>query len=299
MSDKLVYVQCDLISPNRFQPRKEFIHKDLEELAESIDAQGLIQPIIIRQVDDLEGFDYELIAGERRLRATRDILGKEKIRALLRENVSNEASQEESIAENLQRKDLNPIEEAIAIVKLMEVASLTQEQVAKRLGKSRSYVGNVIRLVRLHKDVVNLVSNGSIDRSKAIVLLGVTDQDAQYELAKKVVAKNWPIDKLRAEVEKVISSSATKKKNIVRKEVDGKSVVIATPSKGHRRKAKAKPQSCHFVLVELDTADTVRDFVKYMAEQDWKTWAGEAAVSQLETLKELLEAPVATTEEPA
>lgn len=247
----------------------------MEELAESIDAQGLIQPIIIRQVDDLEGFDYELIAGERRLRATRDILGKEKIRALLRENVSNEASQEESIAENLQRKDLNPIEEAVAIVKLMEVASLTQEQVAKRLGKSCSYVGNVIRLVRLHKDVVNLVSNGSIDRSKAIVLLGVTDQDAQYELAKKVVAKNWPIDKLRAEVEKVISSSTTEKKNIVRKEVDGQSVVIATPSKGHRRKAKAKPQSCHFVLVELDTADTVRDFVKYMAEQDWKTGLGK------------------------
>lgn len=124
-----------LFRPIVFNLRKEFIHKDLEELAESIDAQGLIQPIIIRQVDDLEGFDYELIAGERRLRATRDILGKEKIRALLRENVSNEASQEESIAENLQRKDLNPIEEAVAIVKLMEVASLTQEQVAKRLGK--------------------------------------------------------------------------------------------------------------------------------------------------------------------
>lgn len=292
MADKLLYVPCEAIAPNRFQPRKEFNAKDLEELAESIDAQGLIQPIIVRQVEDLDGFEYELIAGERRLRATRDVLGKEKIRVLLRENVSNEASQEESIAENLQRKDLNPIEEAVAITKLMEVASLTQEQVAKRLGKSRSYVGNVIRLVRLHKDVVSMVSNGLIDRSKAIVLLGVSDQDAQYELAKKTVAKSWPIDKLRAEIEKVVAGQSSEKKNIVRKNIDGQSVVIATPSKSHRRKAKVKPQSCHFVLVELDTAETVRDFVKYMAEQEWKTWAGEEALSQLEILKELLNAPV-------
>lgn len=297
MTEQLSYIECSKITPNRFQPRKEFKLKELEELAESIDNQGLIQPITVRKITDVEGFDYELIAGERRLRATRDVLNKDKIRAIVKE-MTDEASQEAAITENLQRQDLNPIEEANAIIQLMDMHSLTQEQVAKRIGKSRSYIANVIRLVRLNKDVISHVSSGAIDRSKALVLLAITDEKAQSKLAKSAVSKNWTVEKLKAEVEKIIAEQdPNQEKKLVKRNIDGQNVIIATPSKGHRRKIKPRIDNQHFVLIELDTDETVKDFVQYMADQEWKCWVGSEAFEKMRSLeKATLEKPNETKE---
>lgn len=295
MTEQLVYLPCNKIAPNRYQPRKEFKIKELEELAESIETQGLIQPITVRKVNDLpDGCVYELIAGERRWRATKEILGKEKIRAIVME-MTDEASQEAAITENLQRQDLNPMEEAIAINQLMEHFSLTQDQVAKRLGKSRSYIANTVRLTRLNKEVVTMVQNGLIDRSKATALLAVTDEAKQTELAKNSVAKIWTVEKLRTEIEKFVATEdPNSEKKVVRKEVDGQVITVATPSKGHRRKLTQKLNAQHFVLVEMDKLETVKEFIDYMTEQEWKCWTGQDAIKQLELLKQPIEetAPV-------
>lgn len=284
-ADRLIWIPCDEITPNRYQPRKEFKPKELEELAESIDSQGLLQPITVRMSDDLpEGIKYELIAGERRWRATKDILGKEKIRAVVTV-MSNEASQEAAITENLQRQDLNPIEEASAILQLMEINSLTQDQVAKRLGKSRAYISNVTRLVRLTEETITLVTNGSIDRSKASALLAVTDPDQQTKLAKQTVAKNWTVEKLRDEIEKFIASNTNTEQKVVRRTINGKSTIVATPSRAHRRKVKPKVEDAHLVLVELDNEKTVEEFISYMKEQNWKCWAGKDLFKQIDAVK--------------
>jgi ParB family chromosome partitioning protein len=293
MTEQLVYLPCNKIYPNRYQPRKEFKVKELEELAESIENQGLIQPITVRKANDLpDECEYELIAGERRWRATKEILGKDKIRAIVKE-MTDEASQEAAITENLQRQDLNPMEEALAINQLMEHFSLTQDQVAKRLGKSRSYIANTVRLTRLNKEVIQMVQAGTVDRSKASALLAVTDEAKQTELAKSSIAKSWTVEKLRTEIEKFVATDDPKgEKKVVRKDVDGKVVTVATPSKGHRRKPTQKNQAQLYVLVKLDTLETVKDFVQYMSEQEWECWTGDPAIKQLEQLKQpLVEEP--------
>jgi ParB family chromosome partitioning protein len=299
MTEQLVYLPCNKIAPNRYQPRKEFKVRELEELAESIDTQGLIQPITVRKASDLSNeCEYELIAGERRWRATKEILGKDKIRAIVKE-MTDEASQEAAITENLQRQDLNPMEEAIALNQLMDHFSLTQDQVAKRLGKSRSYIANAVRLTRLNKEVVALIQSGALDRSKATALLAVTEEGKQTELAKNSISKNWTVEKLRVEIEKIVAKDdPNNEKKVVRKEINGKIVTVATPSKGHRRKTTQNLQAQHFVLVELDKVETVKDFVDYMTEQEWKCWTGDAAIKQLELLKQPVVEKAVTTAEP-
>lgn len=291
MAEQLSWIPVNKIKPNRYQPRREFKAKELEELAESIDAQGLIQPIIIRPMDDLEdGCEYELIAGERRWRAVKDILGKEKIRAIVR-TMDEESSQEAAIIENLQRQDLNPIEEAVAIQKLMERNSLTQDQVAKKLGKSRSYVANVVRLNNLNKEIQQLVSTGQLDKAKAWTLLAITDEKSQMDMAKRIIEKDWNVEKVKLEVEKEVAKNADPEKKVVRKMIDGKIVTVASPSKSPRGKGKNKNKAStlYFVLVELDSAETVKDFISYMGEQEWKCWDGLDAIKQLENLKKTQE----------
>ena len=291
MSEQLIWISVNEITPNRYQPRKDFKNKELEELAESIDQQGLIQPIIVRTAEDLpEGKKYELVAGERRLRATKDILGKDKIRAIVR-SMSEELSQEAAITENLQRKDLNAIEEALAFQQLIDIHSLTQDQVAKRLGKSRSYISNSMRLLKLEPEIQQMVAAGMLEPSKAWALLAVPDDKKKLELAKKAVGHGWTNDKIRSEVEKIVvkASEQPEKPKVVRKTINGKTTTVATPSRGHRRKITESIKSAHFVLVELDTMATVRDFVNYMGEQDWRCWTGERAIQQLETIKAMSE----------
>lgn len=182
---------CDLaiekIIPGRYQPRKHFDEGALEELASSIKAQGMIQPIIVRIS---EGEQYELIAGERRWRAAK-LAGMDSIPAIVRE-IGDEAVIAMSLIENIQRKDLNPIEEAMALQRLIEEFELTHQDIAVAIGKSRAAVTNLLRLLKLDPAVKVLLESGELEMGHARTLLAV-DTVAQMQIANQVVTKDLSV----------------------------------------------------------------------------------------------------------
>ena len=157
MPETLTLIKIENISPNPYQPRLEFKQEELEELARSIKTNGLIQPIIVRESTV---FGYELIAGERRLRASK-MAGLTEIPAIIK-NISNQESMQLAIVENLQRSDLNPIEEAKAYQQLLEKNQMTHEELAQFMGKSRPYISNMVRLLHLSPAVKEAIKNDQI-----------------------------------------------------------------------------------------------------------------------------------------
>jgi ParB family chromosome partitioning protein len=182
-------VDITLVVANPNQPRKVFDDESLEGLAASIKAVGLIQPIIVRPTD---GDNFELIAGERRLRAS-IIAGLATIPVLVQPDVTDALSLEHAIVENLHRVDLNALEEAAAFQQLIDDFSLTHEQVAERVGKSRATVTNTLRLLQLGGEAQAALVKGSISAGHARTLLAVADATEQASLVKKVVAGEWSV----------------------------------------------------------------------------------------------------------
>ncbi len=180
-------VPTDLIDPSLLQPRTLFDEAKLEELAQSIIANGVVQPVLLRR----KGERFELIAGERRWRAAIRA-GLTRIPAVLR-NVSDEKVLEIALIENIQREDLNPIEEARAYKKLIETLGLTQESVAERVGRDRSYVTNYLRLLRLPDDIQDLVQSGRLSTGHARTLLGVEHVDVQRRIARKILEQDLSV----------------------------------------------------------------------------------------------------------
>ena len=178
-----------LIDPNRDQPRRTFDEDALRELAASIEAVGVIQPIIVAEV----GERYSIIAGERRYRASR-MAGLDEIPAIVR-NWDEQRRLEAALIENLQRDDLNPIEEALGVKRLMEESSLTQEKVAERLGKSRPAVANLLRLLTLEESVQQLLIEGKLSAGHARALVTV-DKERQVQLANLTVQQGWSVRQL-------------------------------------------------------------------------------------------------------
>lgn len=172
----------DQIMPNRYQPRREFADWELAELAESVKQNGLLQPILVRRKGD--GF-FETIAGERRLRAAK-LAGLRSIPAIIR-NSTDEQSMELALVENLQRKDLNPMEAARAYHRLINEFAFTQDTVAQRLGKDRSSIANIVRLVTLPNEIKMLVESGAISTGHAKVILGLPRPEGQIKLARRIV----------------------------------------------------------------------------------------------------------------
>lgn len=172
----------DQILPNRYQPRRKFDDSDLAQLAESVKQNGLLQPILVRRKGD--GF-YELIAGERRVRAAR-LAGLTTLPAIVR-NSSDEQAIELALVENLQREDLNPMEAARAYHRLAHEFGLTQETIARRVGKDRSSIANIARLVNLPHEIQELVEAGMLTTGHAKVLLGSNQSEAQLRLARRIV----------------------------------------------------------------------------------------------------------------
>lgn len=173
----------DSIRPNPYQPRRTFDQEGLAELARSIEAAGVFQPIIVRRPDPNLN-RYELIAGERRLRATK-MTERETIPAIVRV-LDDQTMMEVAVLENLQREDLSPLEEAQAYQTLIERLNLTQAQVAARLGKSRPYIANYLRLLGLPEEVKQMLASGELSMGQARTLLGVKDERRLVELAKRV-----------------------------------------------------------------------------------------------------------------
>lgn len=175
-------IRLSQIEPDKNQPRKFFDEAALEELAASIKEHGLIQPIIVSPLEDDR---YRIIAGERRWRACR-LAGLEEIPALVREYTAQEIS-EVSLIENLQREDLNPIEEALGYRNLMEVYGMTQEKIAQTVSKSRSAIANTLRLLTLPEQILDFIKTGDLSAGHARTLIGLEDADQQLALANKMI----------------------------------------------------------------------------------------------------------------
>ena len=201
-------VKLSLIRPNPYQPRRTFDQKALRELASSIQESGVFQPIILRQPDP-KLKRYELIAGERRFRASK--LAKQTTLPAIIRTMSDEKMMEVAVLENLQREDLTPLEEAQAYQTLMDKLSLTQAQVAERLGKSRPYIANYLRLLGLPNEIKELVSAGKLSMGQARTLLGLKDRKQLVKLAKQAVEKNLTVRQLE-ELVAQMNGTAEKKR---------------------------------------------------------------------------------------
>ena len=178
------------IDPNTAQPRKDFDKEALEQLAESIRSAGVLSPILVVQ----DGMRYRIVAGERRYRASR-LAGLSTVPCIVRD-LTNEQQMEAALIENLQRQDLNPIEEASAIRSLMDECGYTQEQAAKKLGKSRPAIANTLRLLTLPKQVLALVQSGELSAGHARVLAGLDSAERQIALARRCVSESLSVRKL-------------------------------------------------------------------------------------------------------
>jgi ParB family chromosome partitioning protein len=208
--DNIIQIDINEIEPNNDQPRRKFDEEKLQQLADSIKEHGIVQPVLVKR----EGKFYKLIAGERRWRAAR-IAGLKEIPAITREFTEREVM-EISLIENIQREDLNPIEEAIAYNRLIEEFSLTQEEIAARIGKSRPAVANILRLLNLDEKVKNYVMDGVLTEGHARALIAVQSSDLQYEIAKKIIDGGLNV----RQTEKLVKSLSIIKKKKPAKKVE-------------------------------------------------------------------------------
>lgn len=200
------------IEPNPFQPRMNLDEAGIEELKRSIQEKGVIQPIVVRR---LEGGRYQIVIGERRWRAVKEA-GMETIPAIVRDVSSVEEMIELALVENIQREDLNPIDEANAYKVLMEECNLTQEEVAKRVGKDRSTIANLLRLLKLPDEVQERILDGELSMGHARALLSLDDPEEQVRLCREIIKNGWSVRK----VEHIVRARREPKKDVKSKDKD-------------------------------------------------------------------------------
>jgi len=209
----ILFIEVNQISPNSNQPRKRFDEEKIDELAKSIEVHGVLQPIMVRKM----GEGYEIVAGERRWRAARKA-GLKKIPCIVRE-LTEEQNMLIAIIENMQREDLNPMEEAEALNQMITTFGLTQEQVSKSVGKSRPYITNVLRLLKLPLEIQELVTGGQLSTGHARAIIGIEDSQAQMELAHYAAREQISV----REMEKLAKGNTAKSKPLKKK----KSIEVA------------------------------------------------------------------------
>ena len=250
--EQLKYVPVELIQRGKYQPRRDINPDTLEELAESIKAQGVMQPIVIRPISSEK---YEIIAGERRWRATQ-LAGLDKIPAVIR-HVTDEAAIAMALIENIQRENLNPLEEAIALKRLQDEFELTHQQVAEAVGKSRTAVTNLLRLIALDTEVKKLLEHGDIEMGHARSMLSL-EAEKQRQVAAEVVAKALSVRQTEALVRRVLESKKENKPTAVKtpdlkKLEEGLSEKVGVPVLiQHSAKGKGKLVLNYNNLDELD-----------------------------------------------
>lgn len=201
-NEELKEIDIDLIEPNNLQPRTRFDDAQLEELAQSIKANGIVQPLLVRKVD---GLRYQLVAGERRWRAAQRA-GLQRVPAVVRE-VPDEKMLELALIENIQRQELNAIEEAYAYKRLIETLGLTQETVAQRVGRDRTFVTNYLRLLRLPEDIQKLVEENQISMGHARALLGIDDNEKQRQVAQLIIERGLSVRETERTIKQIISGT--------------------------------------------------------------------------------------------
>ncbi len=217
----IIEMDIESLTPNLFQPRKDFNKEKMEELKGSIKRHGIIQPIVVRKIAN----GYEIVAGERRLKAAKEI-GLKKIPAIIK-SINNEKSLEIALVENIQREDLNPVEQANAFKRLIDEFKLTQQELAEATGKSRALVTNTIRLLKLNPEIQKNISEGKISFGHAKLLLSIEDEEVQKAVCDRIIANDLSVrdtERLIKNIEKV-QKKQFKVKNITIErfpEVEGK-----------------------------------------------------------------------------
>jgi len=248
---ELQYLPIELLQQGKYQPRKDMSSEALEDLSNSIRSQGIIQPIVVRNVSENS---YEIIAGERRWRAAQ-LAEIDKVPCIIK-NVADEAAIAIALIENIQREDLNAMEEAIALERLLTEFELTHQEVANAVGKSRTAVSNLLRLNKLNDDVKTLLEHGDIEMGHARALLAL-EEDLQSNTARSVVAKDLSVRETEALIKKIQAPEKvtedkekdpdTKKLEQNLSEKFGSQVTIA-----HNKKGKGKLVISYTNLEELD-----------------------------------------------
>lgn len=248
--DDFLEIDIDRISPNAQQPRTTFREESLEELAQSIRANGVVQPILVRK----HGLGYELVAGERRWRAAQRA-GLHKIPAVVKD-VPDEKLLELALIENIQREELNPIEEANAYQRLMQDFKLRQEDIARQVGKERSSIANMLRLLRLSPDVQQLVEDSRLSMGHARAILSLEDETLQRQVAEDIIAKGL---------------SVRETERIVRRLIDGPPQPTAQPKEAdpNLKAAETKLQRTLNTKVRITTgAKGGRIEIDYYSDED-------------------------------
>ena len=224
--DSVVELKINDISPNSEQPRKRFNEDALQELADSIKENGVIQPIIVSK----RGSGYRIVAGERRWRASR-LAGLKVIPAIVRD-LTDQQTMEQALIENIQRQDLNPLEEAFAMDNLMKEHGLTQEALAKKLGKSRPAIANTLRLMNIDESLQDFIRNGDLSAGHARALLAITDKEEQKKAADVVMIKEMSVRETEEYVKKILSGPSPAPRKT--REKGSNAVAISTKDVEHK-----------------------------------------------------------------
>ncbi len=213
-NDVLQNLKITDVEPNRNQPRKAFDQEALEDLSNSIKEYGLIQPIVVSKENDY----YQIIAGERRWRASK-LAGLTEIPAIIRESDARKNA-EIALIENIQREDLNPYEKAVGIKNLMQDYNLRQEDVAKKLGKSRSAIANSVRILNLEPRVLEFAKEGKLSEGHCKSLLSITDPERQYKTAVQMIERNATVRQLEKAVKVKVPTEVQEKNHILYRDIE-------------------------------------------------------------------------------
>lgn len=260
-------IPMTLLDTNPNQPRKNFAEEELRELAQSIEQNGLVQPVVVRQKADR----YELVAGERRFRAFK-LLGKTEIPAVVVE-ADDETAAKYSLIENLQREDLNPYEEAAAYRSLLDDYNLTQDEVAAQVGKSRSAVANSVRLLDLPEDVTELLIGGEISAGHGRALLMLDDKSKAMELAEKAANGEMTVRQLEEVVRRENKNSAKEQKEVPPTEEVKVNYIRAIEERftgltGRRCKIADKKRGVKTLTLEYRDDSDLEELLKKLAGDD-------------------------------
>ncbi len=250
------------IEPNRNQPRKEFDREALQQLADSIREHGVLQPLLVRAIGESS---YQLVAGERRWRAAR-MAGVNEVPVIIKE-LDDTQAMEIALIENLQREDLNPIEEALGYQVLTEQYNMTQDEVAKRVGKSRPVIANALRLLGLPPEIIEMVKHGDITSGHARALLAFESQQEMIEVAQKIISQGLTV----REVEKLAKPKKEEERKVRSVDSYFKEVEFAlVHTLGRKIKVKEKKDGKGVVQVEFYNKEDLAEIANRLAGENPK-----------------------------